>query len=528
MKTNNLYILLIFTLALWGFNHLSAQEADEMIYSPGQENLSKDTRVYYSVFVQSFYDSNNDGIGDLKGLTSQLEYLKELGIGGLSLLPIHPSPSYHKFDVTDYKKIHNDYGSINDFKNLVNKAHELDMKIIIDLVVNHTSHLHPWFKKAVEGNAKYRNFYLWSNKDDDFEKSPYQWHQVRDEDGKVSKGKKYYGYYWWEMPDLNMDNQKLREEIFSIGRFWLQDAKVDGFRLDGADLVYEPEQSNKSLLWWKEFHQEMEIINPDVILIGEIMDGSDAVSPFLKSGFTSGINFELADTIKQSILKGTDTGILSTFNKIDSTYRSVNPDFHDVTLLTNHDMERVMTQFNRDDNKAKLAAALLLTLPGNPFIYYGEEIGMLGEKPDEYIREPFVWNVEGEDPGQTHWEIPYASSSRTVKPLIYQTEDRASVYNHYKNLINLRNENSALNKGDLYGVETNNPKIIAFHRYSRDQNALVIINLSSEMERIKTFGGMDNFEMAFSNFNVFKINDKEISLQPYAIFVLTRVSEYVR
>jgi len=265
----------------------------------------------------------------------------------------------------------------------------------------------------------------------------------------------------------------------------------------------------------------MEKINPDVIITGEVWGGSKRTSPYLKSGFTSGFNFEMSDTIRRSILAGRDLGIVETYKKIEELYSNSNNDFEDATLLTNHDMERVMTEFNRDYNKAKLGASLLLTMPGNPFIYYGEEIGMLGEKPDEYIREPFVWNVEGEDPGQTSWEIPYASSSKTVKPLFYQENDRASVYMHYKNLIKLRNENSSLNSGDLREIKNDNPKVVTFSRHSENQEAIIIINLSTELERIKTLRGINGFEMAYNNFNVFKINDEEISLQPHAVFVLT-------
>jgi glycosidase len=369
---------------------------------------------------------------------------------------------------------------------------------------------------------------VWSDDKDEFAKNPFQWHQVRDEKGQKTEGERYYGLLWWEMPSLNLDDQNVREEFLQIGKFWLQDVGVDGFRIDAAEHIYPPDQTHKTLLWWKEFHQEMLKINPDVILAGEVMGGSEKTSPFLKSGFNSTFNFELADTIMKSVLKGEDLGIVKTYNKINSVYSSMNPDYADDIFLTNHDMDRVMTQFSRNNNMAKLAAGLLLTLPGNPFIYYGEEIGMLGEKPDEYIREPFVWNVEGEDEGQTNWEIPYASSSRTVKPLFYQIDDHSSVFNYYKSLIKLRNENPALSKGQLIGIETSNPKVLSYYRISEDQEAIVIINFSSEMERIPTLRGLDGFEMGFKNFNVFKINDREISLQPYAIFILTRSSQYMR
>lgn len=520
---NSLIFILIF-VSPYGSAGYAQTNRDESGTILRIDNENQPTRVYYSVFVQSFYDSNNDGIGDLNGLTSKLEYLKDLGIGGLWLLPVHPSPTYHKYDVIDYRDIHQDYGTIEDYRNLVNKAHELDMLILLDLVVNHTSNQHPWFKKAISGNSEYRDYYVWSSKKEDFEKNPYQWHQVRNQNKKNKDGEKYYGLFWWEMPDLNYDEPRVREEIIDIGKFWLKEVGVDGFRLDAAEHIYPPDQLDKTLDWWKEFQSNMEKVNPEVIIIGEVWGGSQKTSPYLNSGFTAGFNFELSDSIRKSVLSGTNRGIIETVIGIQSNYRSSNPDFEDATILTNHDMERIMTEVSRDHNKAATAASLLLTLPGNPFIYYGEEIGMLGEKPDEYIREPFLWNVEGKDEGQTHWEIPYASSSKTVKPLIYQEDDRSSIYNHYKNLINLRNQNPALQRGSISKIETHNPGVIAFYRNTSEQEAIIIINLSDEMQRIPTLLGMNGFEMAYSNVNVFKINDKEISLQPYSVFILLRNS----
>ena len=489
---------------------------------------AKDSRVFYSVFVQSFYDSDGDGIGDIPGLTSKMGYLKELGIEGIWMLPVHPSPTYHKYDVEDYLDIHEDYGTLDDYRQLVQKAHELEMVVLLDLVVNHTSNRHPWFKKAASGNKKFRNYYVWSSDQPEIDKNPWQWHEVRDEEGNKLEGEKYYGLFWWEMPDLNFDEQKVRDEIIEIGKFWLGEVGVDGFRLDAAEHIYPPDEINKTLLWWKEFREAMEETNPEVIIVGEVWGGSDKTAPYLKSGFTSGFNFELADTIIQSLKKEEDRSIVETYMNISEKYRGINPDYEDATLLSKHDRNRILTELDRDMNKAKIGAALMLTLPGNPFIYYGEEIGMLGEKPDEFIREPFLWNIEGEDPGQTSWEIPYASSSRTVKPLIFQRDDRASMFNFYKNMIEVRKDNPALSKGSLRPLETGNNSVVSFFRFSENQEALILINLSSELQRIPTPWGLDGFETGFSNFNVFKINNEEISLQPYAIFVLIRESKALK
>ena len=519
-----IFLFSILLIPLFQIQKSLAQVSGERTLIPEIKQDNRDTRVFYSVFVQSFYDSNSDGIGDLAGLTGKLEYLKELGIGGIWMLPVHPSPTYHKYDVVDYYDIHDDYGTIIDYKELVRRAHELDMLVILDLVANHTSNKNQWFIKAASGNKKYRDYYIWSDNKDDFEKEPFHWHQVRKENGQKENGERYYGFFWWEMPDLNYDNPAVREEIIKIGKFWLAEIGVDGFRLDAAEHIYPPAQKDKTLAWWKEFKDGISEVNPDAIVIGEIWGGSEFTGPYLENGITAGFNFELADTIKKSVLEGRDLGIVQTLNKIHNLYEGINPDFDDATFLSNHDMDRIMTYLNRDPELAKISAALLLTLPGNPVIYYGEEIGMLGEKPDEYIREPFLWNIEGQDAGQTNWEIPYASSSATVKPLIFQTDDHSSIFNTYKTLINLRNNSPALRKGHIQQFVTGNPAVVAYFRTDPLQEALVIINLSSSMQKIKTPAGLDGYELAYSNYGVFKISDKEINLQPHGIFILTRQS----
>ena len=219
------------------------------------------TRVYYSVFVQSFYDSNGDGIGDIPGLVTKLDYLKDLGVRGLWLLPVHPSPSYHKYDITDYYSIHPDYGTLDDYKTLVEEAHKRNMVVLLDLVINHTSNLNPWFQEASKGPAnRYRDYYIWSDNPDDFKAEPFHWHSLRDPNGKPMAGSKYYGFFWWEMPDLNFENHEVRREIFKIASFWMKDVGVDGFRLDAAKYIYPENQPEKNIQWWKEFRDEAQKI----------------------------------------------------------------------------------------------------------------------------------------------------------------------------------------------------------------------------------------------------------------------------
>lgn len=481
------------------------------------------TRVFYSVFVQSFYDSNNDGIGDLRGLTSKLDYLKELGVQGLWLLPVHPSASYHKYDVSDYYSIHKDYGSLDDYKILVKEAHKRNMVVLLDLVINHTSNRIKWFQEAskVPFN-RYHDYYIWSNDTADFIKDPFHWHALRDSKGKQLPGSRYYGFFWWEMPDLNFENSQVRLEVFRIISFWLKDVGVDGFRIDAAKYIFPENQKEKNIEWWKEFRQEAQKINKDVIIVGEVWDSAKEIAPYLKNGMTACFNFQLADSIRISLEEEKDHYILQTWWQIRDSYIRQNPAFEDAIFLSNHDINRIMTDIGNKTEKAKVAAALLLTLPGNPFIYYGEEIGMLGEKPDEYIREPFLWNMEGVDKGQTHWEKPFSSSSQTVKPLTYQLEDPNSIYRFYQQLISLRNNSLPLNRGSFQPFIQNNRKVIGYYRGYEREKIIVLVNLSKEIQRIKSPEGITGYQRLLGTQEVFKTGGGAIFLQPYSVFILKK------
>jgi len=503
-----------------------------LLFSASRPMLSQEmvpptppTRVFYSVFVQSFYDSNGDGIGDIHGLTSKLDYLKELGVQGLWLLPVHPSPSYHKYDVSDYYSIHPDYGTLHDYKILLKEAHKRNMVVLLDLVINHTSNRIKWFQEASKSPSnKYRDYYIWSDDTTDFKTEPFHWHAVRDSKGKPMPGSKYYGFFWWDMPDLNFENQKVRQEIFKITSFWMKDIGVDGFRLDAAKYIYPENQPGKNVQWWNEFRQEAQKIKKDVIIVGEVWGSAKEIAPYLKDGMTSCFNFQLADSIRISLQEEKDHYVLQTWWQIHDTYTKQKQAFEDAIFLSNHDINRIMTDIGNKTGKAKVAATLLLTLPGNPFIYYGEEIGMLGEKPDEYIREPFLWNMEGEDKGQTHWETPYASSSQTIKPLKYQLEDPNSLYHFYQQLISLRNNSVSLNRGYFQPFIQDNRKVIAFYRGFDREKVLVMMNLSKDIQRIPSPEGISDYQKILASHEVFKSARGAIFLQPYSIFILQKTN----
>ena len=438
--------------------------------------------------MQSFCDSNGDGIGDLNGLTSKLDYLQELGVEAIWLMPFHPSPSYHKYDVKDYYGIHPDYGTLDDFKRLVNRAHQRNIRIVMDLVINHCSAEHPWFKAAISNpGSPFRDYFIWAT-DEEIEELGNATKEVAEDSDNIiqwndvpGQEEKYFSYFWSGMPDLNYDNPKLRKDIYKIGRFWLEEMKVDGFRLDAAKHIYPDNRAPDNHDFWVEFRQEMEQVNPEVHLIGEVWDKAEVIAPFFK-GLKSNFNFDLGYAITDAVRIADGSTLIDNFIEINDYYHKITNDFYDAIFLRNHDQERVMSLFRGNEAKARLAASILFTLPGSPFIYYGEELGMKGRKPDKFIREPFPWG-NGE-PGQTTWMKPKYNSK--ISNLAEQQADSRSIYHHYKSLIHLRRQHEILSLGGIEKKTIKNKKVCSFIRTYNVQSMEVIHNLSGKVVAILT------------------------------------------
>ena len=468
--------------------------------------------VTYEIFVQSFADANDDGIGDFKGMTEKLDYLQDLGIKAIWLMPINPSPSYHKYDVTDYYGVHPDYGTMEEFKDFVQAAHERDIKVVMDLVVNHTGRDHPWFQEAVKNpDSPYRDFYVWAEKDsiaDQIAKKETtldsdnitQWHDA------PGNSESYYGFFWGGMPDLNFDNPEVKEEIFKIGRFWLEEVGVDGFRLDAARHIFPDERAEDSHAWWQEFRTEMEKVNPEVYLVGEVWAPTEEVAPYLK-GLHALFNFDMSYAMTEAAAKGKSNNLVVQHQDIRDFYKSVTDNFIDATFLTNHDQNRIMSELQGNPDKAKMAASLLFTLPGSPYIYYGEEIGMLGTKPDPEIREPYLWDIKEADTSRTSWMEPRHSTDQRVRPLSVQQQDSSSIYHHYKQMIGLRNSSEALTFGELLQAETEEPQVVAFRRETNGEKLLILHNLSEKFKQFK----LDDVDTAYQKIHFY--NEKGASLQ---------------
>lgn len=431
--------------------------------------------VYYEIFVRSFYDSNGDGIGDLNGVTEKLDYLKDLGVEGIWLMPIMPSPSYHGYDVTDYYGINPDYGTKEDFKRLVSEAHKRNIHVLIDLVINHTSSQNPWFQKALANDPKYRQWYIWAKEGEE----PLGWDSLGSSPWHGSGDNRYYGLFWEGMPDLNYDNPEVRQEMINVGTYWLKEMGVDGFRLDAAKYIYPTKEKEKNYAWWQEFRRAMEKIKPNFFMVGEVWDSPAVIAPYLKGGLNSGFNFDLSKKILASAKNEADAGIASFLTKVRAFYRMQDPKAIDSIFLTNHDMNRTMSELGGDVNHAKMAASLLLTLPGAPFIYYGEEIGMEGQKPDERIREPMRWFKEANHAGETRWE-PSLYNGKDSPSVESEMEDRNSLYWHYKTFIYLRRSVAALAKGEIEESLINQKGIVAFKRVLPEESLLIVHNMSGK------------------------------------------------
>jgi len=421
--------------------------------------------VCYEVFVRSFYDSNGDGIGDLRGLTEKLDYISGLGADCVWLMPVAESPSYHGYDVTNYYKIEPDYGTNDDFKAFIAAAHQHKIRVLVDLVLNHTSSEHPWFQEALrDTTAPHRSWYRWSRAPgNNWHKSP-----VRDE--------YYFGLFWSGMPDLNYETPAVLEEMKRVARFWLDSMHVDGFRLDAVRHLVEAgnEVSNTpgTHAVLRDFGQYVRRIAPQSYTIGEVWDNTDVILTYYPDQLDAYFAFPISEALIETVRTGKAGGFLPTVLQ----FQRAEPAWRWAPFQRNHDQTRTMTALGNDTAGAKIAATILLTLPGVPFIYYGEEIGMTGDKPDERLRTPMQWT--GTSAGFTSgtpWEAGQADSLTTN--VARESRASGSLLSFYRRLLRERLKSSALRNGELVPVPTDNDAILAYLRRDSTEVVLVAANL---------------------------------------------------
>jgi len=444
----------------------------------------RDGGVCYEIFVRSFYDSDGDGVGDLEGLIRKLDYVndgdretrRDLGASCIWLMPIAASPSYHGYDVTDYYRIDPRYGTNSDFKRLIEEAHRRDIRVLVDLVVNHISDEHPFFKHAaLYRDSPYRDWFRWSNTpgpNNEYGDSNWRRSPVRDE--------YYYGFFSPRMPDLNWETATVREEMRRVTRFWLEAMGVDGFRLDAVRHLMEDAKGTSTNVprthdMLRDYAAHVRALDPDAFTVGEVFDSTDALLAYYPDQLDSYFAFEVADAILDAVRSGSSTRLLAAVLRLQDAV----PNDRWSPFLRNHDQTRTLTCLEGDVERAKLAATLLLTLPGVPFVYYGEEIGMTGDKPDPRLRTPMHWSP-GPAAGFTEgvpWE-PLASDSLTAN-VSAMDDDPGSLLNLYRELIHTRAAHPALGSGELIPLEAGTEAVAAYLRRKGDHAALVVANLGA-------------------------------------------------
>lgn len=450
--------------------------------------------VFYEIFVCSFADSDGDGVGDLNGITAKLDYLDDLGVSGIWLTPIHPSDSYHGYDVIDYKGIKAEYGDMEDFERLISEAHKRNIRVILDYVLNHSSKLNPWFLEAcADENSPYRNFYNFSSED---HSNQHGWHKVN------GSNDWYFGDFDSSMPDLNYGpaascaTNPTFLALVDAAKFWI-DKGVDGFRLDAVKHIYDNQTSNENPTFLNAFYttlnqyfQGKSVLGyKDLYMVGECWMGHSDMAKYYKGlpalfDFTAWENW-LLYAIENSHAKWFPKDIIGA----EATFKGYRSDFIHATKLSNHDENRARTALGGSASlsleRAKMAGAVLLTSVGSPFIYYGEEIGMLGNKAtgDENVREPMLWAPLAEDDYRTS-KIKAQNNfdlGGTVKSL---APDPKSIYNVYRKFMRLRNTYPALAEGtielpaDFNDGDTANKQVMVFYRQAGEERLLVVHNVS--------------------------------------------------
>jgi alpha-amylase len=440
--------------------------------------------VCYEVFVRSFYDSDGDGVGDLNGLIQKLDYINDGSTGGqhslgarcVWLMPVAASPSYHGYDVTDYYRVQPAYGTNADFKRFVVEAHRRGIRVLVDLVLNHVSSEHPFFQAALhDPSSPYRSWFRWAAPKPDV-KGPWGeevWHRspVRDE--------YYYGVFVETMPDVNYEHPAAREEAKKVARFWLEEMGVDGFRLDAVP--YLVEEGNRlahtagTHAFLRDYSAYIRGVAPGAFTIGEVWDSTGAILPYYPDQLDAYFAFDVSDAILETVRTGSTDRL---FPALERLQRAL-PAERWSPFLRNHDQTRTLTALGGDVARAKMAATLLLTLPGLPFVYYGEEIGMTGDKPDPRLRTPMQWS-RGPHAGFSRaapWE-PLQPDSLTAN-VEAEEADPTSLLNWYRRLIHLRAANSALAAGELAPLVPSGKAVAAYLRRGASRTVLVIANLGT-------------------------------------------------
>ena len=486
-------------------------------YTARKFDGQKRADLFYEIFVRSFADSDGDGKGDLNGVTAKLDYLDDMGIAGIWLLPVFECNSYHGYDVIDYEVINPDYGTMADMEKLIAEAHKRKIRVILDFVPNHTSNLNPWFTTACSSEDNdYRSFYYYLSNFDPYNGS---------------------------MPDLNYGpssscaSSGAFKAMTDAAKFWV-DKGVDGFRLDAVKHIYDNESATENSAFLSAFYNELndyfrgksKLGFNDIYMVGECWLYYTEMAKFYKGlpalfDFT-GWEARMSYAIQNSHAKWFPKDMIEQ-EKEYAKYRS---DFIHATKLSNHDENRARTTLGGSIERAKMAAAILLTSVGSPYIYYGEEIGMLGDKSkdDIYVREPMMWAPKESDKMRPTWHKSQYNFELNVGNVETQAKDPKSIYNVYRKFARLRNTYPALAYGtmelpsDFNDADNNNKQVMVFYREAGSERLLVVHNVSDKASThvVKHTIKAPIADMNGVTVNTIGTNEHQLTMPPYSSIII--------
>ena len=447
-------------------------------------------RVFYEIFVGSFSDSNGDGIGDLRGIINRLDYLNDgdptsgmsLGIEGIWLTPIFVSPSYHKYDVTDYYTVDPEFGTKEDLAELVKLCHERDVKVILDLPINHTGDQNRWFKNFLNAHLmqstsnRWYDFYVWLTPDD---QKPAGRHFAKVRNQNLL----YEANFSDNMPELNFDNPLVYETVVDVARYWMA-LGVDGFRFDAAKYLYLNDHA-QNLEFWTRYLNDLRKINPELYTVAEVWDGEGITDLYVPA--VNCFNFATSQTnglISETAHAGDVNRYAAYLEKTQDRIQAINPDAMNIPFIANHDTDRAAGYLTTASGQAQVAANLYLLAPGSPFIYYGEEIGLRGSRggsnTDANRRLAMVWG-DGDtvkDPTgstydkQTDFTVQ-KQKSRSDSPLTY-----------YKRLLMIRKAHPEIARGKLTALSFKDTKAGGYMCTWNDSSVIVLHNTTQSKQEL--------------------------------------------
>lgn len=450
--------------------------------------------VFYEIFVRSFADSDGNGKGDLNGVTAKLDYLDDMGVAGIWLMPVYTCNSYHGYDVIDYRTVNPDYGTNADLERLIAEAHRREIRVILDFVPNHTSNLCQWFTDACSGESNaYRGFYHFTTT------AAGGWYAVPAGTANYF----YQGAFDKSMPDLNYgpastcETNATFKAMADAAKFWV-DKGVDGFRLDAVKHVYDSETSDENPTFLRKFYENVNahfqgkstLGFKDIYMVGECWMGLQDMAKYYR-GLPALFDFDgwskyLSYAIQNSHAKWFPKDVIAQ----QAEFKKYRADYIQATKLSNHDEDRARTTLGGSLSvsleRARMAAAVMLTSAGSPYIYYGEEIGMLGSKQtgDLNVREPMLWAPKAGDTYRPTWTPSVNSTDTSVGNIETQAKDAKSLYNTYRKFLRLRNTYPALAYGDIElpsgfnDSDASDKQIMVFIRSFEGERLLVVHNVS--------------------------------------------------